>query len=296
MTLAELDRYTAESLSPVLGEREAAATTRLLLEDILGIDRVKLVTSGDRPVEPETIERFRDIIRRISQGEPPQYIVGKARFMGMDFYVSPATLIPRPETAELVDIVTDTVRGNGSRITVSSSNPRILDIGTGSGCIAIALARALAYAEVSAIDISPEALDVARKNALSLHVNVDFMTADILLARGSSVSTSDGHSIDASDFDIIVSNPPYIAESERAAMEARVKDHEPAAALFVPDSDPLKFYRAIVDFDSNATLFFEINPLFSNQLSKMFEEKNFDYEILRDSSGKERFAIARRLS
>lgn len=279
MTLSELNGRTVTGLTASLGEREARATARLLMEDVLNVTPTTLFTRGDRVVEPETIERFDRYVQAIAAGTPPQYVVGSARFMGMELKVTPAVLIPRPETAELVDIITDRA---GSR-----PDLHVLDIGTGSGCIAIALARALTFPRVEALDVSADALDVARGNAAALGAKIDFFRADILAYTDTP----------ATPYDIIVSNPPYIAESERTAMEPRVKDHEPATALFVPDDDPLRFYRAIARYAAGAlaadgTLYFEINPLFASQLRTMLADEGFGCDIVRDSHGKERFAIA----
>ena len=279
MTLGELNTFIVSQLDAPLGHGEAMATARLLLEDCLGVTQTTLLTRPDHTVEPETEERFRKMVRRIAAGEPPQYVIGRARFMGMDLRVTPATLIPRPETAGLVDMIVDAA--NGRR------NLKIIDLGTGSGCIAIALARALPYADVTAVDVSADALAVARDNAKSLNADINFIEADIMhMPPG------------LGDFDIIVSNPPYIAESERDSMEPRVKEHEPASALFVPDSDPLVFYRAIAGFASStspdASLYFEINPLFAKDLAKMLRDMGYDADIMRDTFGRERYAVARK--
>ena len=279
MTLAELNTLVTDRLVPSLGRREAEATSRILFEDILGIDRTTLLVRGaERTVEPETVDRFCRFADRIAAGYPPQYIIGKARFMGMDFKVTPDTLIPRPETAELVDLVTDYVATR-----TDARGLRILDIGTGSGCIAIALARAIPFADIDAVDISDRALAVAKENNSALHTNVSFFRADIL---------SDPISLD--DYDIVVSNPPYIAESERADMAPRVKDYEPSTALFVPDTDPLLFYKAIVrrivSADRVPVLLFEINLLFADRMKELCSANSLDCDIIRDSFGKERFA------
>lgn len=277
MTLAELNSLIISSLTPSLGAAEAKATARLLLEDDLNVSPTVLLTRGDRTVEPETEARFRKYIDRIASGEPPQYVIGKARFMGMDFKVSRATLIPRPETAQLVDIVVD--------YAAQRHDLKILDVGTGSGCIAIALARAIPFSDVTAIDISDEALSIARQNADALRAKIDFVKADIL---------NDGFK-PSQDFDIVVSNPPYIAASERKDMERRVTDFEPAEALFVPDDDPLLFYRTIVDKIKAKAYFFEINPLFAHSLREMLINKGFDCELRADSFGKTRFAISKNM-
>lgn len=277
MTLSDLNTFIIRKLSADIGQREASATARLLLEDVLNVSQVKLLTHGDRLIEPETEALFYKIIERILSGEPPQYIIGKARFMGMDFKVTRDTLIPRPETAELVDIVVDYAK--------KRHGLKILDVGTGSGCIAIALARALPFAEITAIDISEAALEVARENAKNLNVIIDFFQEDILNTRQLPL-----------DFNIVVSNPPYITEKEKESMDIRVKEFEPSSALFVPDNDPLKFYRAIIKvtkvMDSNPSLFFEINPYYAKELSEILSNAGYDVQILRDSISRQRFISA----
>lgn len=283
MTLGQLSRHIVERLTPVLGDGEARATARILLEDSLGVSPTVVFTRGDRPVEPETVDRFNRFCDRIIAGEPPQYVVGKARFMGLDLTVSPSVLIPRPETAGLVDMITDDY---GSR-----PDLHVADIGTGSGCIAIALARALVFPSVVGVDISPDALEVARANSRRLAANVDFMQLDILS------ECLPGHD----SYDIIVSNPPYIADSEKKDMEPRVLDHEPANALFVPDSDPLEFYRAIglcglTALRPGGRLYFEINPLFADELARLLASQGYtDVVLSRDYLGRQRYARATRL-
>lgn len=280
MTLEQLHRATVSRLTPALGEREARATARLLLADLLEVTPVDLACRGDRSVEPETEAIFSRACERISRGEPPQYVTGTATFMGLDLEVTPATLIPRPETAGLVDLVTDRY---GDR-----RDLHFLDVGTGSGCIVIALMRALHFASATAVDISSEALVVASHNAERTRVNIDFRLTDILTAELPLAPL----------YDFIVSNPPYIAESERDAMESRVKDCEPITALFVPDTDPLLFYRAIARYGRSALkqsgrLFFEINPLFAAPLAAMLKAEGYsDIEISRDYLGRQRFATA----
>jgi len=281
MTLGELNWHITDALTPSLGHNEAKATARLLLEDDLGVNPTTLALRGERVLEPETVSRYERFIARINAGEPPQYVIGSARFMGMDLKVTPATLIPRPETAELVDLIVDHSGGK--------ADLQVCDLGTGSGCIAIALARALPFAKVVAIDDSAKALEVARENGKRLSGGVTFVQADILndLPHPSE------------PYDIIVSNPPYIADSERAGIEARVKEHEPASALFVPDSDPLRFYKAIADYALDALahsgkMYFEINPMFADRLVSMLAAKGFGCEVLRDSFGKNRFAVCAR--
>ena len=218
-------------------------------------------------------------VERLLAHEPIQHIVGVAHFHGHRFKVDRHTLIPRPETEQLVDMIID-------------QNPatdlRVLDIGTGSGCIAISLARALKFAQVTAFDVSQAALDVAAGNASALGAKVKFCLTDILSAKP----------VD-NQFDIIVSNPPYICHSEKSQMESNVLLYEPHTALFVPDNDPLLFYRAIALYASRALspggkLYFEINAAYGNATAQLLKQHGFtDIEIVRDFYGRDRFASAR---
>ena len=282
MTLEECNKLLTSKLTTALDAGEARSTVRLLLEDVAFASPVDVMCHGERPLEPETVDLLLSMADRIAAGEPPQYVVGRARFCGVYLQVTPATLIPRPETEGLVDIITDRHRGG--------RDLRVLDIGTGSGCIAIALSRALPFARVDACDISAEALEVARGNARGLRAAVDFFRCDILREPLP----------DSPLYDVIVSNPPYIARSEAAEMEPRVLDFEPHTALFVDDADPLLFYRAIARYARAAlrpegSLYFEINPLFATQLEQMLHAEGFArVDVQRDYCGRQRFAIAQR--
>lgn len=283
MTIRDFFRITVGRLSAAVGT-EAEATARIIFEDVAGYDRNYIFADGDRELLDFTQAKIEHSVDKVTGGEPVQYAVGKARFMGMDFTVSPAVLIPRPETEGLVDLITD--RWGTSR------DLHVLDLCTGSGCIAIALARALPFANVEGVDISADALAVAKKNAADLHAQVSFRQADVLKMSAP----------EKAEYDIIVSNPPYVAESEKAQMDARVLRYEPSLALFVPDSSPLKYYDAIAGYASAALrpggmLYFEINPLFSAGLSAMLKSKGFDdVTVLRDYRGAERYATAVRPS
>lgn len=282
MTLEECNKLLTSKLTAALEAGEARSTVRLLLEDVAFASPVDVLCHGERSLEPETVDLLLSMADRIAAGEPPQYVVGRARFCGVYLQVTPATLIPRPETEGLVDIITDRHRG--------SRDLRVLDIGTGSGCIAIALSRALPFARVDACDISAEALEVARGNARGLRAAVDFFRCDILREPQP----------DSPLYDVIVSNPPYIARSEAADMEQRVLRYEPHTALFVDDADPLLFYRAIARYARAAlrpkgALYFEINPLFAKQLEQMLHTEDFArVDVQRDYCGRQRFAIAQR--
>ena len=267
-------RLSAATASPAEGE----AAARILFEDIAGYDRKYIFMNGDREITDYMQQKIDRAVRLIENGEPVQYAVGSARFMADTFEVSPAVLIPRPETAGLVDMITASC---GSR-----PDLRVLDIGTGSGCIAVELARALPFSSVEGIDISPDAIATAKANAARAHVNVTFSVCDIL--KGGPTGK----------YDIIVSNPPYVCESEKKDMDSRVVDYEPATALFVPDDDPLIFYRAIARYASEALapggrLFFEINERFPDEMRRLLESEGFvNVDITRDYKGKYRFASA----
>ncbi len=276
MTLAELNTEVKRRLSASAYPDEMRDTARLVMEDLANADPVRIFTRGDLELEPETVDRVLKAVDEIVAGRPPQYAVGRARFEGMNLKVSPDTLIPRPETQGLVDMIVDRWSNR--------SDLDVLDIGTGSGCIAIALSRALPFAKVEGIDISDAALGIARQNAEALHAPVDFTRSDILTVKAPSAA-----------YDIIVSNPPYITMSERADMDRRVTDFEPAQALFVPDDDPLRFYRAITTYAATALrpggmLYFEINSRFGSEVASLLTDAGLtDVTVERDYLGRPRF-------
>lgn len=264
------------------GTRETEWMIRDIMEYLKGYSAVDIVLHREDEVSLFITSKIKKIIMRLLENEPLQYILGEARFCGHKFKVTPATLIPRPETQELVDMI---VKEN------QQTDLSVLDIGTGSGCIAISLARALKFPKVRAIDISPTAIDVAKKNAINLKVKVDFIEKDMLQLDGME---------DCCTYDIIVSNPPYIAESESSEIDANVLDYEPATALFVPDDNPLLFYKSITDYACNALktegrLYFEINPRYVNELVKYISDKGFsEINIYKDMQAKNRFITAMR--
>ena len=254
----------------------------------------------------ETLDesRLNEQLRRLQAGEPVQYVLGRTFFCGHEFRVRPGVLIPRPETEELVGVACDRVARYGERSGRSDGEGsgravRILDIGTGSGCIAISLALAIPDAQVEAWDISDEALAIARENAHRLGAKVTFKKNDILKGNGApslwrglgeAVGEASGEAVS-----LIISNPPYICEKERKDMEQRVLDHEPSLALFVPDDDPLLFYRAIAEYATRALtpkglLLFEINPLYKDAMEEMLLSLHFhDIVFHEDQFGKIRF-------
>lgn len=253
----------------------------LLFHRYKGWSRTDILMNDDKPLTAETVALLDAAIERILAGEPVQYVTGEAYFYGLWLKVDPRVLIPRPETAALVDIIVDWADRR--------ADLDVLDLATGSGCIAVALARTLPFAKVEAIDISDGALRVAEENARRLGVKVSFKEADLL-----------EWSPQAESFDIIVSNPPYIALSEREAMEPTVKEHEPPGALFVPDSEPLLFYKPIARIAARAlrpggALFLEINPLYASQVADTLADAGLTgVEIRNDIYGRKRFAIASR--
>ncbi len=281
MTLSDLIASARRRLTPHYGEREAQALVRVMMEGLKGYTTVDLVVKAQDSVSEYLQSKADTVVERLLADEPIQYIFSSARFYGRNLRVPPDVLIPRPETEELVDLI---VRQNASR-----SDLRVLDIATGSGCIAIALARNLPFSVVDAIDISPKAIDVARDNAATLKARIAFQVADILtLTPPSEV------------YDIIVSNPPYIAESEKASMSPNVLLHEPAEALYVPDGDPLRFYHAISAYALKAlkpggSLYLEINPLFADTLASYLSKNGWtDVNLWRDIHARYRMASARR--
>lgn len=281
LTVNQLYRELVASMTPSLGEREAVSASRIILEDVRGITPTDLIVNGHRTVEDMTVDRVRKIAAAVNEGEPVQYAVGSARFYGLDFLVSPAVLIPRPETEGLVDMIVKDYAG--------MSDLKVLDCGTGSGCIAIALARNLAFSKVDAIDISDDAIAVADVNAKVLKTYIHVYKRDILTLKP-----------DNERYDIIVSNPPYIADAEAAEMDKRVKDYEPLTALFVPDDDPLKFYRPIAEYaietlNQDGTLYFEINPRFVDHMKQMLSSAGFNsVDVVRDYIGRYRYIKAKR--
>lgn len=277
VTYGSLAAEMRRRLEGIYGAGEARAMVRLIFHHLKGWDTTQQIINDTLPASERVIHACADILNRLERQEPLQYILGEARFYGMDLKVSPAVLIPRPETAELVDMI---VSGN------QRPDLRVLDIGTGSGAIAIALSRNLPFARVTALDVSAQALEIARANARNLHADIRFIHADIFTWQPA-----------GEVFDIVVSNPPYIAESEKESMEPNVLEHEPATALFVPDNDPLMYYRRIADVareSLHGSLYLEINPLYAAPLAEMLGAKGFDdVQTLRDSQGSDRFITAK---
>lgn len=281
MTLRQYINDVISQLSPVYEPGEARWLMRIILEHIKGWTQADILLNGDKEVDTNLHEIITPIIARLLTHEPIQYILGETYWHGLTLKVTPAVLIPREETSELIDIIADENK---------RSDLKVLDVCTGSGCIAIALARTLPFAEVTGIDISADALEVARENAVICKTKIRFIQADALQQLP----------LPDCNFDIIVSNPPYIAHSEKGKMEPNVLDYEPYTALFVPDDDPLRFYTAISAdalrlLKPTGRLYYEINPIYADSLAEKLKADGWqDVTLIRDIHGKNRFISARR--
>ncbi len=278
MNVENCRRMLQKALSPQYGEREAKAITSLIFLYVKGWNTTQCIINSDTELSDFALNQIESILKRLEAGEPIQYITGTARFQGMDLHVAPGVLIPRPETEQLVDIITDRH---------DARDLKILDIGTGSGAIAVALARTLPFARVSAIDISDDALTIARRNASDKGADITFIKCDVALWSPQPAS-----------FNIIVSNPPYIEPVEALGMERHVLDHEPAIALFAPAEDPIYFYRIIADkalvaLTHPGYLYFEINPRQVLNMVEMLRAKGFtNIDTIKDFNGRDRFVCA----
>lgn len=271
--------HIKKELSPFYAEGEASAMAKWISSDILHLSTMELYTGKDMNFSTKAWKEVEDILARLKQREPLQYILQEAPFCGLSFHVEKGVLIPRPETEELVEwIVSDCQK---------AGKVRILDIGTGSGCIPVMLAERLPEAEVASCDISAEALRVAAANVKRYGDKVTLFQADILQDE-----------LPDCQVDVLVSNPPYITDSERKDMEANVLDWEPELALFVPDTDPLRFYRRIAQkgldwLTEGGALYFEINRAYGAETVRMLEECGYrDIALRKDLSGNDRMIKA----
>lgn len=272
MTYRELWR----TLEPLYGNGEARAVTDYVLDVCFGLSKADILCGAVEEMTAEKAAELNKIFGRLMEGEPVQYVLGRAEFSGRWFNVRPGVLIPRPETEELCAWITADSKASGS--------PEVLDIGTGSGCIAITLQLGMPESNVTAWDISADALSVARENAQRLGANVNFVRQDALNAKPEG------------EWDVIVSNPPYICEKEKKDMAVNVLEHEPHTALFVPDADPLLFYRAITrlavqTLSKGGRLYFEINPIYADDTCRMMQAEGMTaVELRSDMYGKQRMA------
>lgn len=279
MLIREYRTEFIEKLSPAYDAMEAESFFYLVLEDQHDLKRIDLALQPDATFSENELQQWNAILQKLNAFVPIQYVLGKAHFFGLEFEVNENTLIPRPETEELVQWIISENQ--------TSANLKILDIGTGSGCIAIALTKNLPSAQVFAIDVSEEALETAKRNANLNSITVNFLHQNIL-------STTDL----LQEFDIIVSNPPYVRHLEKAEIRQNVLDHEPHLALFVEDDDALLFYRKITELaqnnlTQNGQLYFEINQYLGKEMIDLLSNDHFqNIELRQDIYGNDRMLKA----
>jgi len=281
-----------KGLETLYEANETEAITLLAVSEISGFSKAKIKAFPETELSEQQINSLDDTLNQLKTGKPIQYILGTTEFYGLPFKVNPAVLIPRPETEELVEwVISSAGSGEWGVVNGELAVRNILDIGTGSGCIAISLKKNLPQFEVSAIDISADALQTARSNALLNSTNIDFIEADILTSQ-SQISNL------KSQISIIVSNPPYVTLHDKTQMHSNVTDFEPHTALFVPEDDPLIFYKAIADFaiknlSPGGMLFFEINENYGKQTVDLLTNKGFkNIEVRKDMSDRDRMVKA----
>lgn len=265
-----------QQLTPYYTAHEASLIFRACVAQVLQVDEQKTYFLSDLTATPQQYELLLAMLQQLAQHTPLQYVLGYETFMNLRFAVTPDVLIPRPETAKLVDQIIDE---NKHRHAL-----RILDVGTGSGCIAISLAHYLPDAQVTAVDVSKEALLVAQKNAHSIGVNVQFRQLDFLKEATNLLPA----------FDILVSNPPYVLESEKIDIEEHVLQHEPHLALFVPNQTPLLFYQAIASYAAHhiPLVYLEINQALGKETSQLFTQHGYSAQVIQDQFGLDRIIKA----
>ncbi|WP_242921414.1 peptide chain release factor N(5)-glutamine methyltransferase [Pontibacter liquoris] len=277
----QMQQYVRQSIAAAYPEPEAGAIAQVLLAHVLQKSRVQLSLSQQEPVTPGQEEQLKQAVLRLQQQEPVQYVLGLAHFYGLELQVDERVLIPRPETEELVDLVLKEHKGR--------TGLRVLDICTGSGCIPLALSANMASAQVYGLEISEGALAVARSNAAKYKLPVTWLQQDIF---------EPVQSIAVASLDIITSNPPYVLEEEKQQMRPNVLAYEPHLALFVPDTDALKYYRRIAAvalglLKEGGTLYFEINERYGAQVQELLLQAGFtEAAVIKDLIGKDRMVRA----
>ena len=281
MTFAEATKHITEELKTIYSDGEANNIATWVIEHIIGTKRTERVIHKEKKLNAEQLTQLNNCLQRLKQHEPVQYVLNEAWFYGLKFYVDKNVLIPRPETEELIEWVISDCKFPIDKLS-------ILDIGTGSGCIPISLKRKLRRAQVWSCDISEAALQVASKNAMTIGADINFLHLDFLNRTQWKQLPS---------FNIIISNPPYIPEKGKEQMQPNVVNYEPAIALFVPDNDPLIFYKTIGDFgkeklNSGGMIYMEIHEDLGEAVSKLFQSSGYSTEIKKDMQGKERMVKA----
>ena len=275
MKLASFKKEFLKAITPLYNKDEASSLYYMLCEEVLSIPKSKLIIAEDMDLTIEKTNQLYNCLERLKKHEPIQYVLGKTKFCNLNFSVNESVLIPRPETEELVNIILKNELGNKT----------VLDIGSGSGCIAVSLAKHSPKAKVTALDICKDAIELSQRNAKENDVNLEFINADILNYKSDK------------KYDSIVSNPPYVIESEKKHMSKNVLDYEPELALFVKNDDPLQFYKAILDFaknslNKNGEIYFEINESYKDKIMELVNNygySNVDCKL--DVFGKYRFCV-----
>ena len=287
MTVKEANIYIRKELSDFYPENEITAFLRIIFSDVFNLSATEIILKENNKLSSEKEKMVCEIVERLKKFEPLQYIIGFTEFYGLKFFVSRDVLIPRPETEELVDLI---IKENSDK-----KNLKILDIGTGSGCIAVSLAENISDALVTAIDISEGALNVAKNNALRNRVDIEYISSDILNFDKTDIPSyfQDRY------FDIIVSNPPYVRLSEKEKMQRNIIDFEPETALFVSNDNPLIFYSAVCRFanrhlSESGMLYFEINEAFGTEIRELLVSHGFtDIRVVKDINEKNRIAVGK---
>ena len=276
MLLKDFKNQFIDVLQKEYPKEEVSSFFNILTEAFLKMNRLQVALEPNKSLTETELQQLEKALERLKKHEPIQYITGQTEFFGLTFKVNPAVLIPRPETEELVQWILDDIEKTGKKIL------NILDIGTGSGCIAVSLAKNLPNSKVSAIDISEEALKTAQGNAQMNGVEIEFLQKDILSTASLPVK-----------YDIIVSNPPYVRDLEKEAMHRNVLDFEPESALYVKDHDPLIFYQKISELADNSlkengSVYFEINQYLGKETEEVLKNKNFQTQLKKDIFGVDR--------
>jgi len=276
--IIDIKKYITDKLMPYYDVNEINSFIFLIFEHLFSFSRVDLVLKSNENINESELVKIFSIVKELKKHKPIQYILGKTNFMGYDFSVTPDVLIPRPETEELVNLIINDNNENDKL--------NIIDIGTGSGCIAVSLKKILFNSEVFAVDVSEKALEIAKKNALKNNADISFSKLNIL---------NKDYNADFPMFDIIVSNPPYVRKSEKQMMNKNVLNYEPSEALFVDDDNALVFYKAIFDFASkylkkNGKIWLEANEYLTNDLKEFFNNKGLkNIKVIKDVNNKNRF-------
>lgn len=281
MILQKAVKNIKKALLQKYSTNEIKVLTNIIFQKLINFSKTEILTKSDYEINKETYYRIESIVERLLKYEPIEYIFNEAEFYNLKFYVSPDVLIPRPETEELIEVIKSDFN-NADKL-------NIIDIGTGSGCIAIALAKIFKKSEVNALDISKAAIEITEKNAKANKIHLNIINHDILNYKSIKFNYK---------FDIIVSNPPYVLESEKEQMQANVLNYEPELALFVNDSESVIYYKAITDFalknlKNKGTLYFEINENKASEVSYILKQKGFLHlKVIKDINKKNRFIKA----